>query len=174
GQEIGKAFPASGYDRKEAEKAVLENLHRENARIKALLARKSGIKMHSLRDELRKTIFEHFGVFREGKKMEKGMEKLFQLKNRFHDVYINNKSKEFNYALIYALELEGLFDIGETVARGAIARKESRGSHSRVDYPQRDDNNFLHHTLYRLKKGNPVLESLPVRIRKFPVKERVY
>lgn len=174
GQEIGKAFPASGYDRKEAEKAVLENLHRENARIKALLARKSGIKMHSLRDELRKTMFEHFGVFREGKKMEKGMEKLFQLKNRFHDVYINNKSKEFNYALIYALELEGLFDIGETVARGAIARKESRGSHSRVDYPQRDDNNFLHHTLYRLKEGKPMLESLPVRIRKFPVKERVY
>ena len=106
--------------------------------------------------------------------MEKGLEKLLQLKNRFSDVYINNKSREFNYALIYALELEGLFDIGEAVARGAIARKESRGSHSRVDYPQRDDNNFLHHTLYRLKKGNPVLESLPVRIRKFPVKERVY
>jgi len=174
GQEIGKAFLASGYDRKEAKKAVLESLHRENERIKTLLARKSGVKMHSLRDELRKTMFEYFGVFREGKKMEKGLEKLLQLKNRFSDVYINNKSREFNYALIYALELEGLFDIGEAVARGAIARKESRGSHSRVDYPQRDDNNFLHHTLYRLKKGNPVLESLPVRIRKFPVKERVY
>src|SRR5690606_32765023 len=83
GQEIGKAFLASGYDRKEAKKAVLESLHRENERIKTLLARKSGVKMHSLRDELRKTMFEYFGVFREGKKMEKGLEKLLQLKNRF-------------------------------------------------------------------------------------------
>ena len=175
GQEIGKSFPASGtWDRKGAEHAVLECLSGEDARIKALLARESGIKMHGLRDELKNTMFEYFGVFREGKRMEKGLEKLIELKARYPEVYIDNKSAIFNYALIYTLELEGLFDIAEAVARGAIARQESRGSHSRADYPDRDDERFLYHTIYRLKGGKPALESLPVRLGKFPVKERVY
>lgn len=174
GQEIGSSFPDSGWDKKGAEQAVFERLHEEDARIKILLARKTGVKMHSLRDELKKTMFEHFGVFREGKKMEKGLEKLLELKSHFPEVYINNMSGLFNYALVHTLELEGLFDIAEAVARGAISRQESRGSHSRLDYPHRDDKNFLYHTLYRLKDGKPVLESLPVRTGRFPVKERVY
>ena len=126
--------------------------------------------MHSLRDELKKTMFEYFGVFREGNKMEKGLKKLLELKATYPEVYINNKSPLFNHALIYTLELEGLFDIAEAVARGAIARQESRGSHSRVDYPERDDEKFLYHTIYRLKDGKPVLESLPVRLGKIPGK----
>lgn len=175
GQEIGKASPApETWDIKGAEQAVLEQVSEEDARIKALLFRESGVKMHNLRDELKKTMFEYFGVFREGKKMEKGLEKLLELKARYPEVYINNKSSLFNHALIYALELEGLFDIAEAVARGAIARKESRGSHSRADYPERDDEKFLYHTIYRLKGGKPVLEPLPVRLGKFPIKERVY
>jgi len=130
--------------------------------------------MHSLRDELKKTMFEYFGVFREGSKMEKGLKKLLELKAIYPEVYINNKSPLFNHALIYTLELEGRFDIAEAVARGAIARQESRGSHSRVDYPERDDEKFLYHTIYRLKDGKIVLESLSVRLGKFPIKERVY
>jgi len=175
GQEIEKNFPSSGsWDKKGVEKAVLERLSAEDSRIKALLAKKSGVKMHSLRDELKKTMFEYFGVFREGSKMEKGLKKLLELKATYPEVHINNKSPLFNHALIYTLELEGLFDIAEAVARGAIARQESRGSHSRVDYPERDDERFLYHTIYRLKDGKPVLESLSVRLGKFPIKERVY
>ena len=174
GQEIGRSYPVSGWDRKRVEQAVFDRLHEEDARIKILLARETGVKMHNLRDELRRLMFEHFGVFREGKKMEEGLEKLFELKNHCSEVYISNSSRLFNYALIHTLELEGLFDIAEAVARGAIARKESRGSHSRVDYPYRDDKNFLLHTLYRLKDGKPVLEFLSVRSGRFPVKERVY
>jgi succinate dehydrogenase / fumarate reductase flavoprotein subunit len=175
GQEIGKRFSASGrWDKKIAEQAVLESLSEEDARIRALLAKKSGVKMYSLRDELKKTMFEYFGIFREGDRMEKGLKKLLELKARYPEVYINNRSHLFNHALIYTLELEGLFDIAEAVARGSIARKESRGSHSRVDYPERNDEKFLCHTLYRLKGGNPALEFLPVRLGKFPVKERAY
>jgi succinate dehydrogenase / fumarate reductase flavoprotein subunit len=175
GQEIKKNFPISGsWDKKRAEQAVLESLSEEDVRIKALLAKKSGVKMHSLRDELKKTMFEYFGVFREGNRMETGLKKLLELKACYPEVYINNKSLFFNQALIYALELEGLFDIAEAVARGAIARKESRGSHSRIDFPDRDDEKFLCHTIYRLREGKPVLEFLPVRLGRFPVKERVY
>lgn len=175
GQEIGKNFSSSGsWDKNGAEKAVCKRLSAEDSRIKALLARKSGVKMHSLRDELKKTMFEYFGVFREGSKMEKGLKKLLELKTIYPEVYINNKSSVFNHALIHTLELEGLFDIAEAVARGAIARQESRGSHSRVDYPEKDDEKFLYHTIYRLKDRQPVLESIPVRLGKFPVKERLY
>jgi len=185
GQGIGKTLSSSGSGvrvREEDEKAVLEKLSEEDERIKALLARDSGVKMAGLRDELKKLMFESFGVFREGKKMEEGLEKLRELKSRYPEVYIDNKSIVFNQALIYALELRGLFDIAEAVARGAIARNESRGSHARTDYPDRDDENFLAHTVYRLEgrgaegklDGKPVLEYQPVRLGKFPVKERVY
>ena len=208
GQGIGKTLSAFGSgarleeDGKADEKAVQEKLSKEDERVKALLARDSGVKMAGLRDELKKLMFESFGVFREGKKMEEGLEKLLELKRRYPEVYIDNKSAVFNQALIYALELRGLFDIAEAVARGAIARKESRGSHARTDYPERDDENFLAHTIYRMEgpgaegkpgrkvegkpgrkvegkpgirpEGKPVLEYLPVRLGKFPVKERVY
>ncbi len=208
GQGIGKSLSSSGFgarpaeadrkeDRKADEKAVLKKLSEEDGRVKALLARDSGVKMAGLRDELKKLMFESFGVFREGKKMEEGLEKLLELKSHYPEVYIDNKSAVFNQALIYALELRGLFDIAEAVSRGAIARKESRGSHARTDYPDRDDENFLAHTIYRLEgpgsegesegkpegkpeekvgkpEEKPVLEYLPVRLGKFPVKERVY
>ncbi len=76
GQEIGKNFPSSGtWNRKKAEDAVLDHLSREDARIKVLLAKSSGVKMHSLRDELKKVMFEYFGVFRDENKMEKGLKK---------------------------------------------------------------------------------------------------
>ncbi|AKB25616.1 Succinate dehydrogenase flavoprotein subunit [Methanosarcina sp. MTP4] len=208
GQGIGKSLSSSGFgarpaeadrkeDRKADEKAVLKKLSEEDGRVKALLARDSGVKMAGLRDELKKLMFESFGVFREGKKMEEGLEKLLELKSHYPEVYIDNKSAIFNQALIYALELRGLFDIAEAVARGAIARKESRGSHARTDYPDRDDEKFLAHTIYRLEvpgserkiegkperkpeekvgkpEEKPVLEYLTVRLGKFPVKERVY
>ncbi len=201
GQGIGKNLTSSGSGGRvgeEDKKAVLERLSEEAERVKALLTRDSGVKMAGLRDELKKLMFECFGVFREGKKMEEGLEKLLELKSRYPEVYIDNKSTVFNQALIYALELRGLFDIAEAVARGAIARNESRGSHARTDYPDRDDENFLAHTIYRLEdrgaegkakgitegkpegkpgikpEGKPVLEYLPVRLGKFPVKERVY
>jgi len=200
GQAISKSlsFSSAGEGvRSGDKKAVLEKLSEEDERVKALLARDSGVKMAGLRDELKKLMFEYFGVFREGKKMEEGLEKLLELKSRYTEVYIENKSAVFNQALIYALELRGLFDIAEAVARGAIARKESRGSHARTDYPDRDDENFLSHTIYRLEgpgaerkiegkperkpeekvgkpEEKPVLEYQPVRLGKFPVKERVY
>jgi len=78
----------------------------KDARIKGLLVRKAGVKMSGLRDKLKKTIFEYFGVFREGKKMVKGLEKLLELKSSCPEVYINNKYGLFNYVLIYTLKLE--------------------------------------------------------------------
>ena len=119
-------------------------------------------------------MFEHFGVFREENKMQDGLKELKKLQERFSNVYLDYKEKEFNYSLIHLLELEGMLQISEAVCLGAIARKESRGAHYRTDYPSRDDDKFLKHTLAKLKDGKMELEYSDVNLGLFEVKERVY
>jgi len=149
-------------------------LKEESARIDALLAREKGERLYEIRDELKRTMFEHFGVFREEKSMKAGLENIGMLKERFSKVHIENKGRVFNQALIYALELEGMLQIAEPIALGAIARQESRGSHYRTDYENRDDERFLVHTLTYDRDGKTELEYSPVTLGRFPVKERKY
>ena len=106
--------------------------------------------------------------------MKERLQKIQMLKENFSNIYIGNKNRAFNQALIYALELEGMLQIAEPIALGAIARQESRGSHYRTDYPERDDERFLFHTLTYCCNGKTELEYAPVTLGKFPVKERVY
>jgi succinate dehydrogenase / fumarate reductase flavoprotein subunit len=153
---------------------VKANLADERARIEGLLARTGGEHVAGLRAALRKTMFENFGVYRSEDKMARGLEEVRDLKKRGENVYVDSKSRVFNQALVYALELEGMMQVGEVVAMGALARKESRGSHARDDYPERDDESFLVHTMANLRDGEAELEYAPVRLGKFPVKERTY
>jgi succinate dehydrogenase / fumarate reductase flavoprotein subunit len=85
-----------------------------------------------------------------------------------------NKEKPFNYSLIHYLELEFLITLSFPVALGALERKESRGSHDRLDYPDRDDKKFLMHTISKIENDKIVLDYRPVTPGRFPVKERVY
>jgi succinate dehydrogenase / fumarate reductase flavoprotein subunit len=149
-------------------------LENERARVDSLLGRGDGEHVAGLRTALRKTMFDHFGVYRTEDKMARGLEKVRDLKRRCARVYVDSKSRVFNQALIYALELDGMMQVGEVVAMGALARKESRGSHAREDLPARDDENFLVHTVASLRDGKVEIEYAPVRLGKFPVKERVY
>ena len=130
--------------------------------------------MHGIRDELKLSMFQHFGVFREQKSMEEGLGKLRALKERFRNASVGNAGTEFNFALQHFLELEFLLDLAEPVALGALERKESRGSHERLDHTSRDDDNFLQHSMTYLREEETVLEYAPVTLGKFPVKERVY
>jgi len=127
-----------------------------------------------LRAAVRKTMFEHFGVYRSEDQMSKGLDEVRQLKRRCADVFIHSKGRVFNQALIYALELDGMMAVAEVIAMGALARKESRGSHARTDYTKRDDENFLFHTMAYLRDGTVEIEYETVRLGKFPVKERAY
>ena len=119
-------------------------------------------------------MFDHFGVYRTQGEMDRGLNEVRELKKRCGSVCVDSKSRVFNQALIYALELEGMIQIGEVVAMGALARKESRGSHARDDYTGRDDSKFLVHSMATLRDGKPEIEYAPVRLGRFPVKERVY
>jgi succinate dehydrogenase / fumarate reductase flavoprotein subunit len=155
-------------------RAVEAKLAEERDRIESLLARRAGEHVAGLRAALRETMFDRFGVYRNESGMTEGLETVRDLKRRCERVYVDSKARVFNQALIYALELEGMLAIGEVVAMGALARRESRGSHARNDCPERDDEKFLVHTMAYLRDGKPVIDYAPVRLGRFPVKERVY
>ena len=98
-----------------------------------------GISVRELRDEFRKTMEDHAGVFRTEEIMSEGVEKLKALRDNLPEVRLGDHSKVFNTARVEALELENLIDTGIAIAYSALMRKESRGAHSRPDYPDRDD-----------------------------------
>ncbi len=137
----------------------------------------TGIPAHQLRADLRKCMEDHAGVFRTEEVMAEGYTKLCELRDRLPDARLADQSKVFNTARIEALEMENLFDVGFSIAVSALHRKESRGAHSRPDYPNRDDVNWMKHSLY-FRDGDRMdykpVRTKPLTVESFPPKERVY
>jgi succinate dehydrogenase / fumarate reductase, flavoprotein subunit len=127
-----------------------------------------------LSNELKKIMFEDVGIYRSEKGMSEALEKVREMKERFKDVGVTDTGRIFNTELLNAWELGNLLDIAETVAMSALNRKESRGGHSREDYPERDDANWLKHTLITQKDGKLEISYKPVVITKYQPKARVY
>jgi succinate dehydrogenase / fumarate reductase flavoprotein subunit len=115
--------------------------------------------------------------FDENKLIAQRREKLKALRDRLPDVRLNDHSRVFNTARVEALELENLIDSGISIAYSALMRKESRGAHSRPDYPERDDANWMKHSLY-FKEGDRMdykaVRTRPLTVETFPPKARVY
>ena len=136
-----------------------------------------GLSVRELRDEFRKTMEDHAGVFRTEEIMSEGVEKIKALRKKMDDVVLTDHSKVFNTARIEALELQNLMDCGVALAASALARKESRGAHSRPDYPDRNDAEWMKHSLYYLE-GDRIdfkpVQTKPLTVDSFPPKERVY
>ncbi len=115
------------------------------------------------------------GIFRDESSLKRTCETLSEVRDRLRNIQLDDRSNCFNTELIAALELENMFDIANAVAHSALARTESRGSHQRTDFPDRDDANFLKHSMaYRTDEGPPRIEYLDVVITKWPPAERVY
>jgi len=136
-----------------------------------------GESVDTLRGDLQKTMEDYNGVFRSEELMAQGVEKLLEIQQRLEHVTLKDHSQVFNTARIEAFELENLVDIALAAATSALARKESRGAHSRIDFPERDDEHWMKHTLYF--KEERKLEYKPVRMKPksvdaFPPKPRVY
>ncbi len=117
-------------------------------RLNRLNESKGGEKVATLRAELQDIMQKHFGVFRTGEFMREGIDKLKTLRERVANIELEDKSMTFNTARIEALELENLFEVAEATAIAAEARTESRGAHAREDYQERDDENWLCHSMY--------------------------
>jgi succinate dehydrogenase / fumarate reductase, flavoprotein subunit len=141
----------------------------------ALLDRTEGERPHAIRDEMASTMHENFGVFRREEQMRLQGEIVAGLRERYERVVVEDKSDVFNSDLTQALELGFLLELAACMVEAGLARKESRGAHARpYDYPDRDDENFMRHTLVTLVDGRPQLTWAPVRVTKWEPMERTY
>jgi fumarate reductase flavoprotein subunit len=129
----------------------------------------------TLRDEMQKTMEQCAGIYRTGESLARGADTLRQLQERFRKVALFDHSRTFNTELITALELSFMLDVAEAMVQSALRREESRGAHQRTDFPARDDQRFLAHSLiWRNPDGSGRVEYLPVTITRWPPGERVY
>jgi fumarate reductase flavoprotein subunit len=129
----------------------------------------------TIREEMQMTMEKGAGIYRTGKSLAEAAESIAKLKDRFRDVSITDRSHTFNTELIAALELSYMLDVAEAIVHCALNRQESRGAHQRTDFPKRDDEKYLAHSMvYRNESGSPRLEYLPVTITRWPPAERVY
>ncbi|MGD2125600.1 MAG: succinate dehydrogenase flavoprotein subunit [Desulfobacteraceae bacterium] len=142
--------------------------------IEAILKRKGGEKAWFLRNEMQNVMTEYCSVFRHEKGINKALEIVANLKERYQRISVDNRGRRFNTDLLEALELESLLHLAETILVSALARQESRGAHSREDFPERDDENWLKHTLIQKTDDGPHLFYKPVSITRFEPKPRVY
>jgi succinate dehydrogenase/fumarate reductase flavoprotein subunit len=143
--------------------------------LKELLDRSEGERPWSIRDELASTMHENFGVFRREEQMQEEGRIIERLRERFERVVVEDKGDVFNTDLTQALELGFLLELADCMVVAGIARKESRGAHARPhDFPDRDDANFMKHTLTTLEDGRPSLAWRPVTTTKWQPMERKY
>ena len=147
------------------------------ARLNRLNESKGGEDVVSLRSELQEVMQNHFGVFRKGDFMKTGIERLQEIGERIKNIFLKDKSKTFNTARIEALELENLYEVALATAVAAEARNESRGAHARDDFRERDDENWLCHSIYDPVNGGVRKRGVnfaPKSVDTFEPKERTY
>jgi len=125
-----------------------DDVDRAMGRLNSLDSNDNGEDTAELKRELQNCMQNYFGVFRDGEYMKKGRDELNAMRDRVANIAISDKSKAFNTARMEALELQNLFEVAEATAIAADERTESRGAHSRNDYPERDDKNWLCHSMY--------------------------
>jgi succinate dehydrogenase / fumarate reductase flavoprotein subunit len=153
------------------------DLEQANTRLEKLNSSTGGENVGDLRKELQNTMQNHFGVFRNGEFMREGIQKLSDLRERIATARLDDKSNAFNTARIEALELQNLFEVAEATAITAEGRNESRGAHARDDFQERDDENWLCHSMYYpqdKRVGKRSVNFTPKTVDTFQPKIRTY
>ncbi len=150
------------------------DLDEATAPLRAWSSRADGEDPSTLRTELQRTMEEYVGIFRDEAGLMEGLRRVRELRRRFEKVRVVDRSQVYNLNLTDALETGHLLELAEVIVVGAFARTESRGAHSRTDYPKRDDARWMRHTIARKGPAGPVLDYAPVGFTKYEPTERVY
>ena len=149
-------------------------LKRSASRVGAIMHRKEGESPYSILRELKRGMGDHCGVFRTREKTEEGLKIVRSLKERFKRVTLVDRGEIYNTDLMTVLETEYLLDIGEAILLGALNREESRGSHTRLEFPKRDDERWMKHTLISKEGDELKISYKDVTVTKYEPEERTY
>jgi succinate dehydrogenase / fumarate reductase, flavoprotein subunit len=175
GRRAGRAAAEAALSRSgppDVSEAPLADAERE---LGTLLGRTEGERPWKIRDELGASMLENFGVFRFPERMEAQLEIVQGLRERYEQVVVEDKGDVFNTDLTQAIELGYMLDLAWVMVQAGLAREESRGSHSRpADFPERDDERFLRHSISRWSADGPELSSQEVRMTKWQPEVRSY
>lgn len=149
-------------------------LEDEEKHLAQLLEQEGPESVPAIRMTMEETMDENVGIYRDAKTLEDGLKTILELQQKLKHVQLKDKSKIFNTELISCLELKSMLTLGEATIRSAMERKESRGSHTRSDFPDRDDKNFLTHNVITKKKDQMELTTSPVTITRWQPEVRKY
>jgi succinate dehydrogenase / fumarate reductase flavoprotein subunit len=174
GRRTGRAITEYIQNRKMPPIDQQNYLQATRQRLEGLLQQKGTMRLKQLRQQFQDCMSEHCGVFRTEEVMQEGLDRIQQLKRQYPQIYVDDKDTCWNTELIEALELQNIMIVGEIILTSAWKRQESRGAHSREDYPKRDDANFLQHTLAYYSPAGVDINYMPVVITMFEPKERKY
>src|SRR5262245_4140260 len=177
GARAGKAAAQFAMDQKRPGSAITAVASDEAKRLESQFLNKEGgnERIATLRREMHQAMESGAGIYRNQASLKRSEEVIRDLQERFRNLSLDDHSYTFNTELITALELSCMLDVAETMVQAALKRTESRGAHQRTDHPDRDDQNFLAHSLaYRNGDGPPRIEYLPVTITDWPPGERIY
>mgnify|MGYP001772481511 FL=1 len=161
----GYTEPSSDID-KEAEKAVDSAYE--------VIKSESGVHFGEILEKLRDVMWDYVGVFRDENGLKTALSEIMKLREEAKKVYVLDKSKVYNTEFYNALELKNMLDLALVIAQSALNRKESRGAHYRLDYPERDDQNWLKHTIAYLRGNTVEIGYKPVKMTKWKPEARVY
>ena len=172
GQQASK-FAKSVPDRTD-ERLIESFLEREQKRVEGFQKGSGTEEPAALRDEVRLILTQKVGMFRSGPDLEAALDQIRRLGRRFSQLRPIDLDRVFNLDLIRTFEVESMLELAEIITASALARKESRGAHVRLDFPQRDDENFLKHTLARHTPTGPRLDYSDVKITRYQPEARKY
>ena len=177
GTRAGCAAARFAAEQKAPGRRALAQALDEEARLQDQFLQKTGgrERISTLREEMQAAMEKSAGIYRSGDSLAGATDNLHELQERFRDIVLDDRSQVFNTELVAAIELSFMLDVAESMVQSALQRTESRGAHQRTDFPKRNDEKFLAHSLvYRNAGSRPRVEYLPVTITRWPPGERVY
>ncbi|PIG94601.1 succinate dehydrogenase/fumarate reductase flavoprotein subunit [Gloeocapsopsis sp. IPPAS B-1203] len=174
GRRTGKAIAQYVQNRKLPAIDEQRYITEAQRRLQALLEQPGKYRINQVRTAFQDCMTQHCGVFRTAEIMQEGLQQIQQLQQRYSDIYLDDKSICWNTEIVEALELQSLFVVGRIILAAALNRQESRGAHYREDYAQRNDSDFLKHTMAYYSPAGIDLQYRPVTITMFEPQERKY